>query len=96
MVIEDANTGDEIQFSIPGFHIIPKEFFAYENPEKKRLWDNEGACNQNRNSMFHVLLQQQQITIVVDDPSETTTRNVIQAAQALSRDLHLFSSLQHD
>lgn len=89
MVVEDADTGHEVEFSIPRFQRVPREFFAYESPAKKQLWDDRGACRENRNSMFHVLLQPQQITVVVDDPFEAISRNVIGAAQDLSRDLFL-------
>jgi len=89
MVIEDADTGETFEFVIPGFQKIPHEFFVYENAAIKQLWDDEGACNANANTMFHVLLQAQQVTVVVDDPSITSNRNVICAAQDFARDLFL-------
>ena len=89
MIVEDADTGNEVEFSIPRFQRVPREFFAYESPAKKQLWDDRGACHENRNSMFHVLLQPQQVTVVVDDPSEAVSQNVIGAAQGLSKDLSL-------
>jgi len=89
MVIEDADTGKSIEFVIPGFQTIPHEFFVYENAAMKQLWDDEGACDANANTMFHILLQARQVTVVVDDPLATVNRNVIGAAQGLSRDLFL-------
>lgn len=89
MVIEDADTGEEIAIVVPGFQTLPQEFFVYQNAEMKQSWDDEGACDKNANTMFHILLQPQQVTVVVDDPSLPNNRNVIGAAQGLAIDLFL-------
>lgn len=89
MVIENADTGEEIAFVVPGFQTLPQEFFVYRNAEMKKSWDDEGACNKNVNTMFHVLLQPQQVTVVVDDPSFPINRDVIGAARGLASDLFL-------
>ena len=89
MVIEDADTGEEIIFIIPGFQTFPPEFFVYQNPEMKMIWDDEGACDKNANTMFHVMLHPRQVTIVVDDPLIPINYNVIGAVKGLANDLFL-------
>lgn len=89
IVVEDAETGDDIQFTGIGFEDLPQEFFVYQNPSMKRLWDEHGACAENANKMFHVIVQQHQVTIVVDDPAATLNHNVTTAVDQFSKDLSL-------
>lgn len=89
MVIEDAATGAVIEWVVPGFQTLPNEFFVYKNEEMKRLWDEEGACESNANTMFHIIQQANQLTIVVDNPTVIVNSNVIGAAEQLARELAL-------
>lgn len=89
MVVEDASTGQMIERVVPCFNAVPQEFFAYKNLAMKELWDSEGACDANRDTMVHVLLQDRAVTVVVDDPSATVNQNVIGAVQDLAHDLFL-------
>ena len=57
LLIENADSGDIIAFEFPFFQSLPKEFFVYENALAKKSWDDQGACSQNANTMFHVIVQ---------------------------------------
>ncbi len=50
---------------------------------------SEGACSQNVSTMFHIIVQDRQVTIVVDDPLCPVCRNVIGASIEFARDLSL-------
>lgn len=89
MVLENAETGDDIEFLFLGFQTLPRELFVYENARMKQHWDEEGACEANANKMFHIILKDQQVTVVVDDPSVAINQNVFNAALQLSKDLSL-------
>lgn len=89
MIVEDADTGEIIEMTIPHLNLVPREFFVYQNLEMKDLWDEEGACVSNKNTMVHVLLQDDSITIVVDDTSTKMNQNMLGAIQSLARELYL-------
>ena len=89
LVIEDADSGDSIAFKSIFCQSLPNEFFVYENALAKESWDEHGACSQNANTMFHIIIQDRQVTLVVDDPLSPVCRNVIRASKEFARELSL-------
>ena len=89
LLIENADSGDLVDFGIPFFQSLPNEFFVYENALAKQLWDDQGACSKNVNTMFHILLQDRQVTLVVDDPLSPVCRNLIEASKGFASDLSM-------
>ena len=90
LLIENADSGDIIAFEFPFFQSLPNEFFVYENALAKQSWDDQGACSQNANTMFHVIVQARQVTLVVDDPLCPVCRSVIEASREFARELSLW------
>lgn len=89
VVVEDAVSGEAISVGFPFFMSLPNEFFVYKNASMKESWDELGACAENTNTMFHILLQDRLVTIVVDDPAFAICQNVVGAAREFARDLSL-------
>ena len=89
LLIENADSGDIFAFEFPFFQSLPNEFFVYENALAKQLWDDHGACSQNANTMFYIIVQARQVTLVVDDPLCPVCRSVIEASLEFARELSL-------
>jgi hypothetical protein len=64
---EDAETGTKYssQSKIPIAQV--HQLLAYPDAEAERLWDNDSP-NSPANSMMQVIVGEQSITVVVDDP----------------------------
>ena len=89
LLIENADSGDLIKFEFPFFQLFPDEFFVYENALAKQSWDEHGASSKNANTMFHIIVQDSQVTLVVDDPLNRVCRSVIEAATEFAKDLSM-------
>ena len=89
LLIENVDSGDLIEFEFPFFQSFPHEFFVYENAIAKHSWDEQGACSQNANTMFHIIVQDRQVTLVVDDPLSPVCRSVIESSTEFASDLSM-------
>ena len=87
LLIENADSGDLIAFGSLFYQPLPNEFFVYKDALAKESWDDQGACSQNANTMFHIILQDRQVTLVVDDPLSPACRNVIGTLKEFAREL---------
>lgn len=54
-------------------YVVPGEFFCYKDCKAKAKWDEDIHLH----TMIHVLISLNQLTLVVDDPEEETTKKII-------------------
>ena len=90
---ENALTGKRYDFflQIPFGNI--EELFVYRDSAAADLWDEQGAVSCTRNSMIHLLYDEEEITLVVDEQDASINRLVTAIASGL-RDEILFVSAE--
>ena len=54
-----------------------REAFIYRDRASLESWEKEGAVEENRNTMVHLLFDVYRLTIVVDDPKDPTMASMI-------------------
>jgi len=80
-VIVDADTGAKLQ-DLAGVSFTElRELLIYRDPAAEARWELEGAIPELRDTMVHLLADDELITVVVDDPSSPEM-------QSLLEDLH--------
>jgi len=75
VVIEDADSGEKSV--IGGTELIPEgmtDVFVYQNMEMAKKWDELGAEPELIDTMIHILVRQDEVTVVVDDPNSKMSR----------------------
>ena len=84
--VEDAVTGRrspaaEMDFPTSGC----TEAFIYVDEETARRWDQEGAVPELANTMIHVLISEQSMTLAVDDPQSSPVADILESIRAALR-----------
>lgn len=91
-VFEDAESEERAE----RFEQVPEhwdQIFVYRDPAAARSWEALGADPSNANSMIHLLLGHDRVTVVVDDPADPTMRRLLDSLHsALSSELQAFGS----
>lgn len=87
-LFEDAANGHKVD----RYELLPigqlNELFVYRDSNVSRAWDEKGADPSLTNTMLHLLLSDRAVTVVVDDPTDTTIRPLLEAMQtALTVDM---------
>jgi len=77
-IAQDVSSGE--QFS--SFSTIPfstlQELFIYQSVEALESWERLGADPSNLNSMLHVIADEKELTMVVDDASEASMKQILE------------------
>jgi hypothetical protein len=75
---QDVSSGE--QFS--SFSTIPfstlQELFVYQSFEALESWERLGADPSNLNSMLHLIADEKELTMVVDDASDTSMKQLLE------------------
>jgi hypothetical protein len=87
-VFEDGRTGEPIDpFAQPSL-LGRREVLAFKDAAASRLWEEVGADETTRNTLIHLLISQDELTVVVDDePSPEMQRFLHSLSHALKQDL---------
>lgn len=82
-VVQDGESGQvfECFAAIPFGHV--RELFVYRDLVACRSWGSRGAVPDNANSMVHMIMDEGELTLVVDDPAEPTMASIIAEAKQL-------------
>ena len=78
VVVQDANSGDIAE--IGGNVLIPEmmtDAFVYQNEDMMKKWEELGAEPELADTMIHILVRNEEVTIVVDDPDLESSRKFI-------------------
>jgi hypothetical protein len=75
---EDAVTGDKYQRlgDIPFGKV--RELLAYQNAEAEAAWDGDSP-DSPENSMLHLIVRPEDITVVIDNPGTAEMRSILHA-----------------
>jgi hypothetical protein len=76
-VIEDAASearATELAHADPAS--LPEEMLVYESEAWRETWEREGATGVNADRMIHILLGENEITLVVDDRAGGQTASI--------------------
>lgn len=65
------------------------ELFVYRDSRAAELWDAEGATPATTNTMVHLLVDDSQLTVVIDERNTETDRLIAAIESALSDDILL-------
>ncbi len=86
--LEDALTGERVEF-VPGRETpLPGEIFIYRDAEACRSWQQLGAVPETANNMVHLLQGDQTVTLVVDDPQSGEMKSLLdEVSQYLTQDI---------
>lgn len=90
MVVEDGDTGQGISSELVETDdlkvflqlLYPSELMFYENENWRQAWSRDGATEETKGKMIHVLVGSDQGTIVVDDPGEPVAKKVLEVVGA--------------
>ena len=78
-VFEDAATG-KIEDSYQALAVEkPSEVFVYRDSETAHDWDVKGAAPELKNSMIHLLVSSEGVTVVADDLNEPPLSKIVGA-----------------
>ena len=81
-IVENAETGEQLDGRFVGFQPIPREVLVYRNSAAREAWVRDGAGTlENANSMLHFVCGSDSITLVLDDRHDV-------AIQELLSDVH--------
>jgi hypothetical protein len=78
VVVQDANSGDIAE--IGGDALIPEmmtDAFVYQNQEMAMKWEELGAEPELADTMIYILVRNEEVTIVVDDPELESSRKFL-------------------
>jgi hypothetical protein len=85
LIVEDAETGRIIPLGLA--MDIPQEFFVYQTSKAKAIWDEKGACSENKNSMLHLLVGLEELTLVLDDLADRSINQIVEVAMSVAREI---------
>ena len=86
VVVQDANSGDIAE--IGGNVLIPEmmtDAFVYQNEDMMKKWDELGAEPELADTMIHILVRDEAVTVVVDDPELESSRRFISGMKSALR-----------
>jgi hypothetical protein len=82
-VFEDPSTSELFsRFRNVPFHRF-RELMVYRDLGAFRSWEELGADSSNMNQMIHLLASEQTVTVVVDDPHESGTAQILGEIKSL-------------
>lgn len=84
-VLQDANAPARFRsFQEASFGKL-RELFVFRDSDAYESWRLHGATEGNANTLVHLLANDREVTIVVDDPEAASMHSIIEEASALLR-----------
>ncbi|MBT3201434.1 MAG: hypothetical protein HN350_16155 [Phycisphaerales bacterium] len=87
-VVEDADSDSGDKTAIGGGALIPEmmtDAFVYQNSEMALKWDELGAEPELADTMIHILVRNEEVTVVVDDPELESAQKFISGMRSALR-----------
>jgi hypothetical protein len=75
-VFQDGVTG-EVYDSLASVPAQTMELLIYRSETARKNWDRLGGVQANQDSMFHILVDEKELTVVVGAPEEKYAREVL-------------------
>jgi len=87
-VIEDARSeasATKLEHADPA--LLPDEMLVYESEAWRETWTREGATERNADRMIHILLGENEITLVVDERAGCETAGIAEHVRLMLLEL---------
>jgi hypothetical protein len=87
-VIEDARSearATKLEYADPAS--LPEEILVYESEAWRETWAREGATERNADRMIHIILGENEISLVVDERAGCETAGIAEHVRAMLLEL---------
>ena len=88
-IVEDPLTGESLESAIFGIAPLPEQIFIYRDEEAKHSWELHGAIPANNNTMIHLAVDDHMLAVIVDDPQEARTKQLLSSVAQIVLDICL-------
>ncbi len=93
-VFENGLTGDYY----PQFRQVPfgelEELFVYRDLGAAKAWDDEGAVPETYNSMIHLIVEEERLTVVIDERDAEMESMIAAINSALRDEIHFIQAFR--
>lgn len=83
-IVENAETGEQLDGRFVGFQPIPREVLVYRNSAAREAWTKDGATRENANTMLHFVCGSDSVTLVLDDPQDVAIQELLSEVHHLA------------
>ncbi len=88
-IVEDPLTGASLESAILGTAALPEQIFIYRDEAAKHSWELNGAIPANNHTMIHLAVDDHTLAVIVDDPQEAWTKQVLSSVSQKATDLSM-------